>query len=338
MRIPPFLVKGDVIGITAPSYSAVESKDGIRFRNAVKNLREAGYDTLFTPDTFGFGEGDQRAPAEQRAEELVSLFEDDAVTAIIFAKGGEHEHEILDLINWNIVEDRLKWAQGYSDNTSFLLKCTIEHDIATIYSGNFGDFGMEHWHISISDNLAFLEGRISEQRSFSYHETGFHDRVTQLEGIRDDEPTYWDSVTGDVEFRGRLLGGCMDILRDFVTNDDLDVGSFSERYPDDGTVWYMETYSTDEMEMRRMFEKMKGRGWFEDVKGFVFGRELFYQGDSYKGAITDELSEFDVPIVFDADVGHKAPRMVFVNGALSHFSITDGRCRLSYELDERNGS
>ena len=333
MIIPEFLRIGDTIGVTAPSYSAVEENDGIRFRNARKKLNEAGYNTFLTPDVFGFGEEDARAPPELRAKELESLFNDDDIKVIVSAKGGDYEHEILDVFDWSSAERNPKWIQGYSDNTSFLLKYTMEHDVATIYCGNFGDFGMDVWHRSIYEDLFFLEGRLREQISFKYHEAGFHDRITQLEGFYDDEPTVWDSSAGDVTIKGRLLGGCMDILAMFAREDSLDVRSFYDRYPGDDVIWYMETFAMKDDSIRRMFSRMEKNGWFERVSGFIFGRELFYEGEDYRKVIMDCLSDYDVPIVFGADVGHKAPRMVFVNGVKAEFDIWDGTCTLTYGLE-----
>ena len=331
MIIPGFLRMGDTIGVTAPSYSAVEENDGIRFRNARKKLNEAGYGTFLTSDVFGFGEEGERAPPELRAKELASLFDDDGVRIIVSAKGGDYEHEILDVFDWPSAERNPKWVQGYSDNTSFLLKYTVEHDVATIYCGNFGDFGMDIWHRSIYENLFFLEGRLKEQISFKYHEAGFHDRITQLEGFCDDEPTVWDSSVGDVTVRGRLLGGCMDILAMFAESDSLDVGSFYERYSDD-VIWYMETFAMNDDSIRGMFSRMEENGWFERVSGFIFGRELFYEGEGYRKVIEDCLSSYDVPLIFGADVGHKAPRMVFVNGVPAEFDIRSGGCTITYDL------
>ncbi len=333
MIIPEFLRIGDTIGVTAPSYSAVEEEDGKRFRNATKKLNEAGYSTSFTSNVFGFGKGGERAPAELRAKELTSLFDDDDIKIIISAKGGDYEHEILDVFDWSSAEKNPKWIQGFSDNTSFLLKYTVEHDVATVYCGNFGDFGMDVWHRSIYENLFFLEGRLKEQISFKYHEARFHDRITQLEGFCDDEPTVWDSSVGDVTIKGRLLGGCMDILAMFARDDSLDVRSFYDRYPDDDVIWYMETYSMDDDSIRRMFSEMEKKGWFERVSGFIFGRELFYEGEGYRKVIKDCLSGYDVPLIFGADVGHKAPRMVFVNGVKAEFCIWDGTCTLTYNLE-----
>ena len=331
MIIPKFLRMGDTIGVTAPSYSASEEDDGKRFANARKKLDEAGYRTFLTPDVFGYGEEEERAPAELRAKELESLFDDDNIKVIVCAKGGDYEHEILDRFDWTSAERNPKWIQGYSDNTSFLMKYTVEHDVATVYCGNFGDFGMDVWHRSIYEDLFFLEGRLKEQVSFKYHEAGFHDRITQLEGFYDDEPTVWDSSAGDVTLKGRALGGCMDILAMFAKDNSLDVRSFYDRYPDD-VIWYMETYSMDDDSIREMFSNMEKNGWFERVSGFIFGRELFYEGKGYRDVISECLSDYDVPLIFGADVGHKAPRMVFVNGLKAEFCIWDGTCTLTYEL------
>ena len=332
MIIPGFLKIGDTIGVTAPSYSAIEEEDGKRFENARKKLKDAGYETILTSDVFGFGIWDARAPADLRAKELKSLFDDDDVRIIVSAKGGDYEHEILDIFDWSCAEKNPKWMQGYSDNTSFLLKYTVEHDVATVYCGNFGDFGMDVWHRSIYEDLFFLEGRLKEQISFKHHEAGFHDRITQLEGFYDDEPTVWESSVGDVTLKGRLLGGCMDILAMFAGEDSLDVRSFYEKYPDD-VIWYMETFDMNDESIRKMFSDMEKNGWFERVSGFVFGRELFYEGEGYRKVVTDCLSKYDVPLIFGADVGHKAPRMVFVNGVKAEFDIWDGTCTLTYTLD-----
>ena len=83
---------------------------------------------------------------------------------------------------------------------------------------------------------------------------------------------------------------------------------------------------------RKMLSGMSKDGWFEGVNGFVFGRPLFYEGSDYMETVTDALSEYGVPLVFDADVGHKAPRMTFINGAESRFDIRDGACHLEYTL------
>lgn len=65
----------------------------------------------------------------------------------------------------------------------------------------------------------------------------------------------------------------------------------------------------------------------------VFGRPLFYSGPmEYSEAVESALPGKGFLILFDADVGHKAPRMTFVNGALATFRFKDGGCTMSYDF------
>lgn len=332
MRFPRFLSEGDRIGVTAPSCGVTEPTDINRFDHAKAVLGSMGHPVVETSNVYTADEMGRSSPADQKVRELFSLLQDPTVGAVIAAKGGDYQCEMLLHMDWDLLERYPKWMQGYSDNTVLLFKITAEHDIATIYGGNFGDFGMEPWHRSITESLEFLEGKRTEQISFPFHEVGFSDRVTGLEPMRDDEPTVWRSSCGNVSFSGRLIGGCMDVLEWYHRKATASPKRFNDLYSEDGTVWYMETYDMDEKRITRMLDGMTEDGWFDGVRGFVFGRPLFFSGDDYMGMVTDALSGFDVPMLFDADVGHKAPRMTFINGALATFDFKNGACKLSYEF------
>ena len=332
MIIPPFLRPSGSIGVTAPSFGVTDPTDVARFGNAKRRLGELGHRVLETPDVYTADDEGRSAPADRRVEELCSLLEDPDVGYIVAAKGGDYQIEMLEFMDWDVLRRNPKWIQGYSDNTVLLFKATAEHDVATVYGGNFGDYGMEPWHRSVRENLEFVEGRRSSQESFPFHEEGFHDRSTGLEGLSEDSPTVWSSSCGDATFRGRLIGGCMDVLEWFHKTGTADPGGFVSRYSEEGIVWYMETYDMDASRVTRMLEGMSDDGWFQGVSGFVFGRPLFFQGDDYAGTVSEALSGFGVPVVFGADVGHKAPRMTFLNGVMAGFEVSGGSCRLTYEI------
>lgn len=338
MIIPEFLKRGDAIGVTAPSAGITAETDIRRFDNARRRISESGYGTISTPDVLMCDEEGRSASAEQRIEEWNALIVDPSVKAVFAISGGDYEYEMLPLMDWDLIERNPKWFQGYSDNTTLAFKITAEHDIATSYGGNFGDFGMEPWHPSVEQALEVLEGVRTEQDSFRMHAEGFVDRITGLEPFPEDAETSWTSSCGDVDFSGRLIGGCMDVLDWFVRKGTADPGAFVDRYADEGIVWYMETYDMEEGRIRGMLDLMEEKGWFDGCAGFVFGRPLFYRGESrYEDLVTEALSEFGVPVINGADVGHKAPRMAFINGARAGFSIRGDGCRLRYDLSSRCG-
>lgn len=325
---PRFLSSGDVIGVTAPSSGASDPIDRIRFSNAEKILSSKGYSTRFTPNAFtDDGEG-RSSPAEQRAGELESLISDRDVRYIVSAGGGEYLNEIYDYLDMSQISSDPKWIQGYSDNTDILLTATVNYDVMSIYCGNFGDYGMEPWHQSISDNLEFLEGKRKSQTSFMTHVDGFTERITGLEPFDCTEPTVWDSE--DAEFSGRLIGGCSDKLRLIVGTGRDRMRDFAERYREDGIVWYMETYESDSEGIKEDLLSMADAGWFENTNGFLFGRPLFYETDDYREAVMSVLGSMNVPVVFDADFGHKAPRMTMINGALAEISVCEHRGTITY--------
>ena len=332
MIIPRFLGEGQTIGVTAPSFGVTEPADIVRFDHAKEVLLKKGHPVRETPNVHTADETGRSSPLMQRVMELGSLLEDPEVGVVVSASGGDYQCEMLMGMDWDFIEQHPKWIQGYSDNTVLLFKITAEHDIATIYSGNFGDFGMEPWHRSVTENLEFLEGKRKEQRSFERYQDGFSERITGLEPLNEDKDVEWICDRGNTEFSGRLIGGCMDVLEWYQKKGNVDLDRFTTKYAKDGIIWYMETYDMTEERVRKMFEGMSNDGWFEGVTGFVFGRPLLYQGKDYREVVCECLEGYDVPKVFDADVGHKGPRMTFINGAYSTISIADRKGRIEYDF------
>lgn len=325
---PGFLRAGDIIGVTAPSAGASDPLDKVRFDNAAAKLSRRGYPTRFTPNTFADIGDERSSPAEQRARELESLIADRNVRYIVSASGGDYLNEIYDFLDMSGIASDPKWIQGYSDNTDILITATVNYDVMSIYCGNYGDYGMEPWHESIMDNIEYLEGKRKCQTSYTMHADGFTERVTGLEPFSCTVPTVWDPE--DVEFSGRLIGGCSDKLRLIVGTARDRMRDFAERYRDDGIVWFMETFASDSEGIRNDLLSMMDAGWFENVSGFLFGRPLFYETDDYRETVMSVLGRLNVPVVFDADFGHKAPRMTMVNGAYAEISVCGGRGTITY--------
>ena len=143
MKIPAPLRKGETIGVTAPSFGVDDPLDRNRFANARSKFESMGYRVVETPDVYTCDETGRSAPAQQRVDEMTALLKDPEVRWVVSAKGGDYQFEMLPLMDWDSFESDPKWFQGYSDNTTLAFPMTAEHDVATVYCGNFGDFGME---------------------------------------------------------------------------------------------------------------------------------------------------------------------------------------------------
>src|SRR2546425_8273946 len=80
---PPALVKGDTIGIVAPSYSPREGW----LTRGMKALERGGFELLLDPELMAFRRF-ARKEDERRAENFMGMWVDPRVKAIISGTGG----------------------------------------------------------------------------------------------------------------------------------------------------------------------------------------------------------------------------------------------------------
>lgn len=332
MFFPRWIRKGDYIGVTAGSAGKTEMTDLVRMDHANRQMRLRGYEVLETPDTRKCEKG-RSADASVRAEELHTLACNPKVSWVIQAAGGDYLSEMLSFTDFELIKKNPKWYQGYSDPTGLLFSITTNCDMATVYAGNFGDFGMETWHPCLEENLALLEGKGNVQNSFPLYKDGFVKRITGLEDYQEDTPVFWRSKEANVVLSGRLLGGCLDVLLDLVgTRFDKTV-EWCEGYKEDGILWYFESFALSAERLTCGLWHLKEAGWFRHAKGFVFGRPTFFSSDygiGYEEAVEAALGELNLPIVYEADISHKAPRMTMINGALANICVSEGKGKVEY--------
>ena len=336
MFYPQFLKKGDTIGVTACSDGRCDATDAVRMDNAAKQFEKLGYQVIETANTRT-SEKARSSDADTRVNQLRELLEKEEVTAIIMASGGDYLLEILPKIDFNWFLKHPKWLQGYSDPTGLLYTVTVNCDMATVYGCNFGDFGMEDWHPSLSDNIKLLEGMEITQESFDQYTDGFHTRETGLEGYVLEKDVKWVNLYGEesVCLEGRMLGGCLDVLLSLVGTKYDKTKEFIEKYKEDGIIWYLESFALSNEVLFMGLWNLREAGWFEHAKGFIFGRPCFtesHNGSTYEETVIDVLKELDVPVILDADFGHKPPRMAIINGAKARIVSKDGKGTITQSM------
>lgn len=139
----------------------------------------------------------------------------------------------------------------------------------------------------------------------------------------------------NVTMEGRLIGGCMDCLVNLLGTRFDHVKEFQERYKEDGFLWFLEACDLHVMSIRRAIWQMKEAGWFSHVKGFLIGRPVCFGeeafGIDHYRAVTDLLAEYQVPVIMDLDIGHMAPMMPVVTGAMAKAHVQGNTFVLDYE-------
>ena len=89
-------------------------------------------------------------------------------------------------------------------------------------------------------------------------------------------------------------------------------------------------------EMRRTLWSLKQAGWFDTCRGFLIGRpgvqgQIIAGLDQYE-AVLSILSEFDVPIFMDLDIGHVAPMMPLICGSYGKVTVARNDCCIAMSL------
>lgn len=144
-----------------------------------------------------------------------------------------------------------------------------------------------------------------------------------------------EELQEEITMQGRLLGGCMDCLVNLLGTEFDKVQEFTEKYQDDGIIWFLESCDLNVMSIRRAVWQMKHAGWFSHVKGFLIGRPAVF-GQEMMGldqyhAVTDLLAGYQVPVIMDADIGHIPPMMPLVCGSYADISVSGNALKVNMQ-------
>ena len=108
-----------------------------------------------------------------------------------------------------------------------------------------------------------------------------------------------------------------------------------KRYSDDGIIWYFDNFAMDSASFYRTLIQFREAGWFKNTKGVIVGR-VMYPSDNFDDfTYQDALKKIfgDIPIIFNADVGHVCPKMTMINGALVDIMCDNEYASIKFTLE-----
>ncbi|TKJ93351.1 LD-carboxypeptidase [Paenibacillus sp. CFBP13512] len=325
----PYLYSGTTIGITAPS-SGVSKPLHYLIEQATERLKDKGY-KIYYGETIWTQNKAKSASAQKRVEELNYLLQDDKIGLILPPWGGELLIEIIEKIEYDKIE--VKWIMGYSDISLLLLAVTLKTGIATAHSTNLVDIRGKYTDSTTLMWEKLLKTEIhkfTKQSSSELFQKEWNHDYPSPYVFHLTEKTSWKMVSklNNVRIKGRLLGGCIDVIRHLIGTEFGDVQTFQREFlNNEPLIWYFENSELSVTDLRRSLIQMRLAGWFENCKGLLFGRsQMTNSQDNYTVLdVYRELSqEIDVPLIYDIDCGHVPPQMTFINGAEALVEIIDG--------------
>ena len=113
VKIPPYLQKGDCIGITCPA----GYMDAKKAQTCIKTLQGWGFEVM-VGKTLGSKSKNYFSAADAgRRDELQAMVDDENIKAILFGRGGYGLGRIIDELDFTKFKKDPKWIIGFSDIT-----------------------------------------------------------------------------------------------------------------------------------------------------------------------------------------------------------------------------
>ncbi|MBQ1303890.1 MAG: LD-carboxypeptidase [Erysipelotrichaceae bacterium] len=338
MKYPEFLKKNDTIGLVAPSFGVSGFPYEDKYLSARGKFEDSGFSFVEARHLRGIRHA-RSASARIRARELMEMYLREDVDFVESVAGGELMLEILPYLNIEkLRKAKPKWFMGISDNTVFTYALTVLCDIASIYGPCLGSFGMRKWDKSIKEAYEIINGQRLKQKSYAKYELPENSKSSDdpLSGYYKTKPVVYHSLDGnDVTMKGRLVGGCLDILLNICGTRFDRVREFGEKYRDDGIIFYLEACDLNILDIYRGVWQLKNAGWFDNCTGIIMGRpqnggEMF--DVDIKEVLKNNLKDLNIPVVYGADFGHVPPSWTIINGSIGTVRYKNGKCSIEYEL------
>lgn len=284
---PKGLKKGATIGLCAP---AGPSHDLTEIDGFKKFLIEKG---------FKVKEGKQirkrlgyfTSTDAQRAEEFMELIEDSSVDAIFFTRGGWGCARILDLLDFNTIQNNPKIILGFSDITSLLIAITHKTGLITFHGPN-GNASWEQPSYQWIEKLLFSENSVLyEAKSMQTN-----NQKTIISGIAE----------------GELIGGNLSVL----------CGIIGSKYVPswENKILFLEEVAEEPYRVDRMLTQLKLNGVFDQISGVVLGQFKKCVAEEPDWAFTVEelldqhFGNLKIPVFSNAPVGHVKDKYILPIG------------------------
>lgn len=292
--IPPFLKKGDTIGIVAPARSiSIE-----QMQLAIDFVQNAGFKIKFIDGLFEI-EHQFAGTEKHRAEVFNRALKDSEIKAIWCARGGYGTARMIDLIDFNLLIQNPKWIAGFSDITILLN------------------------HISKNCNMAALHSTMpifmNDKSGADYQEVanGLVSFLAALQGQFDTFDLNLNDKIRNQSFEGEILGGNLSVLLSALGSDSDEDWSNKILFIEDLDEYF---YHID-----RMFLTLKRANKINNLKALLVGSFIQMKdhnipfGYNVKDIITQHTKNYDYPVIFDLNVGHHLNNLTLPFGIFAKY-------------------
>jgi len=280
--LPPRLKQNDVIGLVTPSSSIKPEQ----LDETIEKLENLGYRVYYNNsvlDEYGYFAGKD----SERAEEIMHMFSNKDVDAILCVRGGYGAIRILDLIDYDVISGNPKPLMGYSDITALHAAIYKKTGLVSFHSpmgvSDFNSFAVTSFNnviVEPKDNYCY-----DYKREEKTEDNPEFDRYTINKGIAE----------------GELTGGNISVLDSIIGTD------FEPDFKD--KIVYLEEIEEKTYKVDKMLFHLLSATNLKKAAGIVLGvlKDCNINDEpriSLKQAIYDLLKPLNIPVSYGLSFGH----------------------------------
>lgn len=299
----------------------------------IRRLEEYGLNVKFTPNALK-GADYISAHPEKRAEDLLQAFRDPDTDMILTAIGGDDTYRLLPYLFDNSELANAangKIFLGFSDTTinHFMLhKAGLRSFYGQAFLTDICELssGMLPYTRKYFEELITTEtiSRITPSDLWYEERIGYGpDQIGMPLTAHEDHG--FELLQGEPVFEGKILGGCICSIHDMFNGERYaDMPELCRKYQlfpdaDDWRGHIILLESSEEKpspeKYRRTLEYLKEAGVFDAVSGVLCGKPMDETyAEEYKKLLVKVINKPELPIVFNVNIGHAAPRCIIPFG------------------------
>lgn len=293
MKTPPYLKKGDSIGITCPAGYMAAAKA----QTCIETLQQWGLKVIvgktLGSDSVNYFSGTD----EERLNELQAMLDDKNINAILCGRGGYGVGRIIDQLDFRLFKKNPKWIIGFSDITLLHAHIYSNCKIATLHAPMAA---------------AFNEGGSTNEYILSLKRALFGKKTNYK------TPVHAFNQQGEVE--GELVGGNLTLLANLVgTKSDINTNK---------KILFLEDVGEFIYGVDRLLYQLKRSGKLTHLAGLIIGGFTDTKdtdrpfGKTVYEVIKDIVKDYDYPVCFDFPVSHNKENYALKVGVVHKLKIT----------------
>lgn len=300
--IPPYLKKGDTIGIVCPAGYMPKEK----MKACLQVLQSNWGYKVKEGKTLGSGDNYFSGSDQERLDDLQEMLDDPTVKAVLCARGGYGVGRIIDGINFKHFRKHPKWLIGFSDITVLHSHIHTLYQIASLHApmaAAFQNDGNKNEYVqSLQKALTGKKGNYGS----SVHPFNHPGKAT-----------------------GVLVGGNLALVSHLVgTKSDLHTK---------GKILFLEDVGEQLYNIDRMLFQLKRSGKLDKLAGLVIGGFTDCKdtdrpfGKTAYEIIHDLVKEYKYPVCFGFPVSHDVQNYALKVGGTYTLSVSSKGVRLKEE-------